>query len=91
MTQFDRDSLPSKADLAARRATVGTIAEELYGGQVFDYARPVDWDNQMRAQGFDPSGLVVWLYPERSVFGMPAPLSQEAYDALQRLNQLAEG
>lgn len=52
------------------------LAEQRYPGMTFDCALPQDWVDSLKA-GFSDLviGHFVWLYPEGSVFGIPAPVT----------------
>ena len=77
-------SLPS--ELSETALTVAQLAESLYPGITYDYARPISWDTLVRERGIEPNGRFVWLYPKGSIFGFPAPLTREAALDLGRLS-----
>lgn len=96
--------LPTIAELKARHISRGELAAELYPETTFDLALPQPWVNRHAAAfseavripcpggetvGADlPCGFV-WIYPQGSIFGEPAPLFKEAGDWLQmHLNAL---
>ena len=79
--------LPSQTELANRKLNVGETVEELYPGLVYDSALPQEWLDTMIAFEFDPRGQVIWAYPNGSVIGMAAPLTNEAREHLRRLGQ----
>lgn len=70
--------LPDLKTLEKDRKTVGELAEQLYPGMTYDTSLPQEWVNYCTARVFDPRGQVVWLYPDRDLLGIPAPLTQEA-------------
>lgn len=58
--------LVNKAELAQRR----------YPGITFDCALPQGWVDEMSAKVENIIGHFVWLYPEGSLFGQPAPVTE---------------
>jgi hypothetical protein len=53
----------------------------------FDYALPQAWvDDVYKTLAIFPHGFV-WSYPEKSIFGEPFAVTQEAKDILDRYNK----
>ena len=67
--------------------TVDQAAIKRYG--VYDVTLPQPWvDKQMKA-GFDPRAHFVWCYDKCSVFGEPAPITEEGDAYLKELEDYA--
>ena len=58
--------------------TVGELAGRLYGHLTYDTALPQHWVDACLIHEYDPRGNFVWVYPEGSIMGQPAPLYAEA-------------
>lgn len=76
-------NLPSIADLP-EGITKGELAKQVYPHTTFDTALPQGWVDGCQELGFDPRTKFVWLYPEGSVVGYPAPLYLEAAQDLPK-------
>lgn len=74
--------LPSQSELS--NTTVTELANQLYPATTFDTALPIDWVRACCARGFDPTGSVVWGYPQGFILGQPLPLTLEAMLRLSR-------
>lgn len=74
--------LPSQSELS--NTTVTELANQLYPATTFDTALPIHWVRACRARRFDPTGSIVWGYPQGFIFGQPLPLTLEAMLRLAR-------
>lgn len=85
-------SLPTLDDLHRERITCGDLAAALYPGQTYDCALPQAWVDRFNDRYYLATGgacltlAFVWLYPQGSIFGQPAPLYREAAAWLTTLN-----
>ena len=77
-------SLPAQHDLACQPQSTSELAAQLYPDIPFDTALPIHWVRACRARGFEPTGAVVWGYPQGFILGQPLPLTQEAMLRLSR-------
>jgi hypothetical protein len=72
--------------------TKDAAAARIYPGITYDTALPQGWVNSAiagafpSAPAFDPVPHFVWGYPDKMLFGLPLPLTQEGMDYLIALN-----
>ena len=50
----------------------------------YDTAIPQGFWEGCMEKGFRPNGHMVWVYPERSSWGEPGPLTQDGLDFLEK-------
>ena len=70
---------------AQKKAYLGWISKkELNSSKLnYDYAIPQDvFEDIAKKTGKNPSGHVVWIYPDGTIFGGPTPVSQEGAEIL---------
>lgn len=70
---------------ATSEQSKGQMAERLYSGQTFDCSLPQSWiqvATDCAPAGMHVASHFVWLYPNGSLLGRPAPLTKQGIELL---------